>query len=105
MGISNFLESILYEQAKWNKWIGFMIEYKGYVGWFEFNEKIKLFEGRVSNVRGLPITFQGKTSEDVRLAFKDAINEYLAWCKEQGKEPDKPFFEPDHFKNCFPHDH
>lgn len=66
-----------------------MIEYKGYVGRFEFDEKTDLFSGRVSNIQGL-ITFQGKTVENTKLAFKDAINEHLAWCKKHGKDPEKP---------------
>ena len=66
-----------------------MIEYKGYVGRFEFDEKEDLFTGKVSNIQGL-IIFHGKTVENTKLNFKDAINEHLSWCKKHGKEPDKP---------------
>lgn len=65
------------------------MEYKGYVGVFTFDEKLELFIGRVSNSK-TPITFQGKSMESLEYAFKDSINEYLAWCKKIGKDPEKP---------------
>lgn len=65
------------------------MEYKGYIGLFTFDEKLELFQGRVSNIKAL-ITFQGKSMETLEYAFKDAINEYLDWCKKNGKEPEKP---------------
>ena len=66
-----------------------MFSYKGYVGSVTFDEKMSLFLGRVSNVN-YPITFQGKSIESVTQDFKDAINEYLNWCKKYDKVPEKP---------------
>jgi len=66
-----------------------MIEYKGYIGWFEFDEKENLFFGKVANIE-TSILFQGKSVEKVKQAFKDAVNEYIIWCKKYGKEPEKP---------------
>ena len=37
------------------------------------------------------ITFQGKSVEELEQAFRDSIDEYLAFCEERGEEPDKPF--------------
>jgi predicted HicB family RNase H-like nuclease len=65
------------------------MEYKGYIGLFTFDEKLGLFQGRVSNIKDL-ITFQGKSMETLKYAFKDAINEYLNWCKKNGKDPETP---------------
>lgn len=65
------------------------MEYKGYIGLFTFDEKLGLFQGRVSNSKDL-ITFQGKSMETLGYTFKDAINEYLTWCKKNGKDPEKP---------------
>ena len=66
-----------------------MLLYKGYVGSFMFDDKIALFVGRISNVH-YPVTFQGKSVESTRQNFKDAVNEYLEWCKKYGKSPEKP---------------
>jgi predicted HicB family RNase H-like nuclease len=38
------------------------MEYKGYIGLFTFDEKLGLFQGRVSNIKDF-ITFQGKSRE------------------------------------------
>jgi len=65
------------------------MEYKGYIGLFTFDEKLGLFQGRVSNITDL-ITFQGKSMETTQQAFHDAVNEYIGWCKKHGKIPEKP---------------
>lgn len=65
-----------------------MLSYKGYVGYFTFDEKTFLFLGKVSNTN-YPVTFQGKSVESTEQNFRDAINEYLAWCKRYDKVPDK----------------
>ncbi len=57
-----------------------MIEYKGYVGVYEFDEKNNLLYGKVSNIDDL-VTFQGKSIKQIQEAFEDAVNEYIAWCK------------------------
>lgn len=63
-----------------------MIEYKGYIGIFEFDEEKKLFRGRVSDINDL-VTFQGKSINGVKEAFEDAVNEYISWCKQYRNEP------------------
>ena len=67
-----------------------MIKYKGYIGFFTFDEEKNIFLGKVSNTCNF-ITFQGNSVETTKQAFKDAINDYIAWCKKYGKKPDKPF--------------
>lgn len=66
-----------------------MLEYKGYVGVFEFDEKSNLFLGKIVNSLQL-ITFKGKSVESIGQDFKDVIDEYLNWCKQHGKEMEKP---------------
>lgn len=65
------------------------MKYKGYIGEFTFDEKRELFLGRISNIKGI-IMFQGKTIENLRYAFKDSVNEHLAWCLKHGKSPEIP---------------
>ena len=66
-----------------------MLKYKGYVGVFEFDEKSSLFLGKVVNSHQL-ITFKGRSVESTEQDFKDAINEHINWCKQRGKESEKP---------------
>jgi predicted HicB family RNase H-like nuclease len=67
-----------------------MMEYKGYLGAVEYDAQAKLFHGDIINTRDV-ITFQGTTVEEIDMAFRDSIEDYLAWCKEDGVEPEKPY--------------
>ncbi len=67
-----------------------MMEYRGYVGRVEFDDEVGIFHGEVINTRDV-ITFQGNTVEELRQAFRDSIEDYLAFCQERGEEPEKPF--------------
>jgi predicted HicB family RNase H-like nuclease len=37
------------------------------------------------------ITFQGKSVEEIEIAFHDSIDDYLDFCKDLNEKPDKPF--------------
>jgi predicted HicB family RNase H-like nuclease len=67
-----------------------MMEYKGYIGYVVFDDEAGIFHGDVVNTRDV-ITFQGQSVGEIRKAFHESIDEYLDWCKERGKSPDKPF--------------
>ena len=67
-----------------------MMEYKGYLGIVEYDAQAKIFHGDIINTRDV-ITFQGTTVKEIEQAFKDSINDYVAWCKQEGVEPEKPY--------------
>ena len=67
-----------------------MIEYKGYLGKIEFDDAANIFHGEVVNIRDV-ITFQGQSVDELRQAFEDSIEDYLAFCAERGEEPEPPF--------------
>jgi predicted HicB family RNase H-like nuclease len=66
------------------------MEYKGYLGTVEYDAQARIFHGDVINTKDV-ITFQGTTVSEIEQAFRDSINDYLAWCKEDGVEPQKPY--------------
>ncbi len=66
------------------------MEYKGYLGQIEIDEEAGLLHGEVINTRDV-ITFEGATVEELQIAFRESIEDYLAFCAERGEEPDKPF--------------
>jgi predicted HicB family RNase H-like nuclease len=65
-----------------------MLEYKGYIGTIEAEAGI--FFGRVAGLRDV-ITFEGTTFAEVEQAFRDSIDDYLAFCAEGGEPPDRPY--------------
>jgi len=67
-----------------------MMEYKGYIGTVEYDAEAKIFHGDIINTKDV-ITFQGTTVNEIEYAFKDSIDDYIAWCKEEGTEPEKPY--------------
>ena len=67
-----------------------MMEYKGYIGKVEFDDEAGIFHGEVINTRDV-ITFQGTSVAEIKQAFQESVEDYLAFCKQLGQEPDKPF--------------
>ena len=69
-----------------------MIEYKGYIAAVEFDDSADILHGRVVNSGPYPIaTFEAMDAKQLRREFERSIDEYLAWCEEDGVEPRKPF--------------
>jgi predicted HicB family RNase H-like nuclease len=63
-----------------------MLEYKGYVGNIEADDGA--FIGRVTGLRDV-ITFEGATFAEVEQAFRESIDDYLAFCAKRGEQPDR----------------
>jgi len=64
--------------------------YQGYHGRAEYDPDDDLFQGELLGIRGV-ITFVGKTPRELQKAFQESVDDYLAWCRQRGKEPNKPF--------------
>ena len=67
-----------------------MLEYKGYLGTVTLDSSAHIFHGDVINTRDV-ITFQGTSVDELEQAFRDSIDDYLDWCKEDGVNPEKPY--------------
>ena len=67
-----------------------MMEYLDYLGRVEFDDEAGVFHGEVANLRDV-ITFEGTTVEELRRAFRESVDDYLAFCASRGEEPDRPF--------------
>lgn len=65
-----------------------MLEYKGYIGTVEADDGV--FVGRVSGLRDV-VTFEGRTFAEVKRAFRESVDDYLAFCAERREEPDRPY--------------
>ena len=67
-----------------------MMNYKSYEAVVEYGEDADIFHGEVINMRDV-ITFQGKSVSELKRAFAASVEDYLAFCKQRGEEPEKPF--------------
>ena len=64
--------------------------YKGYSARIEYSDEDECFVGRVAGIRDI-ISFHGESVEEIRHAFKEAMDFYLATCAERGETPNKPY--------------
>jgi len=65
-----------------------MLEYKGYIGTIEAEDGV--FHGRVAGLRDV-ITFEGTSLAGLEQAFRDSIDDYLAFCAQRGEAADRPY--------------
>ena len=64
--------------------------YKGYLGSVAFSEKDNVFYGKIEGINGL-VNFEGESVKELTEAFHEAVDDYLAYCEEEGIEPDKSY--------------
>lgn len=67
-----------------------MMNYKGYLAIAEYDDEAEIFHGQVINTQDV-ITFQGTTVEELKKEFAFSVDEYLRWCEEEGRPPERPF--------------
>lgn len=66
------------------------LTYKGYTGTIEASIEDSCLHGQILFIEDI-ITYEGKTVEEIKTSFKEAVNRYLAYCKETGKPANKPY--------------
>jgi predicted HicB family RNase H-like nuclease len=67
-----------------------MMQYKGYTGQVtDPNARHRIMHGRVVGIRDV-VTFEGTTQNELVQAFRDSVDDYLDFCEERGKMPQKP---------------
>ena len=66
-----------------------MLEYKGYFGSLEYSDEDDVFHGRLEFIRDL-VTYEGGDAKGLKAAFQEAVDDYLALCKNEVREPDLP---------------
>jgi len=66
------------------------LEYKGYIGSVEYSSEDNCLFGKVQGIKNL-ISYEGQSVDELKQAFNDMIDGYLADCKNEGIEPEKPY--------------
>ncbi len=66
------------------------MSHEGYEATVAFDEAADIFHGEVINLRDV-ITFQGRSVAELKRAFKASVMDYLAFCRERGEEPERPY--------------
>ncbi|TBU98111.1 type II toxin-antitoxin system HicB family antitoxin [Stutzerimonas kirkiae] len=66
-----------------------LLTHRGYHGSIEASPKDDCLYGKLLFVRAL-VNYEGKTVAELASAFREAVDDYLDTCAEQGKAPEVP---------------
>jgi predicted HicB family RNase H-like nuclease len=64
------------------------LNYQGYTARIEFDERDNIFVGRLLGIKD-SIAFHADNVAELRLAFEEAVEDYLETCEKIGKSPEK----------------
>lgn len=64
--------------------------YNGYAARIEFDDEEEIFVGHLAGIRDI-VSFHGVTVDELKARFHEAVDHYLAVCKERGEQPQKPY--------------
>lgn len=67
-----------------------LMKHKGYFGSISASVEDNCLFGKLEFIRPL-VNYEGNTPAELKQAFEDAVDDYLADCNEKGIEPEKPF--------------
>ncbi|MDR1185581.1 MAG: type II toxin-antitoxin system HicB family antitoxin [Coriobacteriales bacterium] len=67
-----------------------MLTYKGYYSVVSFDAEQCYLYGKIEGISDL-VTFEADTPDDAQPAFEEAVEDYLAFCVETGKAPDRSY--------------
>jgi len=62
------------------------LRYKGFIGSVNFSEEDSVFFGKIEG-----INFEGQSVQELTEAFHEAVDDYLAYCEEEGIQPHKSY--------------
>ena len=69
--------------------MGNIMKYKGYWAEIKYSDEDECFCGVIEGLKNTSISFEGETVKELKKDFKDAIDYYLEYCKQENKEPEK----------------
>ncbi len=57
-----------------------MMKYKNYMAHVKYDDEAKIFHREVIGLKDI-ITFQDRSVDELEVAFKDSVKDYLDFCK------------------------
>lgn len=64
--------------------------YKGYAARIEYSDEDNCFIGHIAGIKDV-VGFHGESVKELRSAFEEAVDDYLATCKKLGRSPQRPY--------------
>ena len=66
------------------------MNYKGYAARIEYSDEDGCFIGHIAGIKDV-IGFHAESVSELRVAFEEAVDDYLATCAKAGRAPQKPY--------------
>jgi predicted HicB family RNase H-like nuclease len=66
------------------------MSYKGYLARIEYSDEDACFVGHIAGIRDV-VGFHGSSVRELRVAFKEAVDDYLVTCEKLGRAPQRPY--------------
>ncbi|MFZ6709794.1 type II toxin-antitoxin system HicB family antitoxin [Undibacterium sp. TC9W] len=67
-----------------------MMTYKGYAARIEYSEEDECFVGHIAGIRDV-VGFHGDSVSELKTAFEEAVDDYLAVAEKTGRPAQKPY--------------
>ena len=67
-----------------------LLRYKGYSARPEYSAEDRIFYGKILGISDL-VAFQSENAKDLEEEFHKAVDDYLEFCAEIGKQPQKEY--------------
>ena len=67
-----------------------ILEYKGYYTEINYDQKDRILFGKIEGIRDL-VDFHSEDANEIEDEFHNAVDDYLSFCNEIGKTPEKAF--------------
>lgn len=64
--------------------------HKGYAARIEYSDDDDCFIGHIAGIQDV-VGFHAETVKELRAAFEEAVDDYLATCEKLGRAPQKPY--------------
>ena len=64
--------------------------YKNYAARIEYSEEDGCFIGRIAGIKDV-VGFHAECVQELREAFREAVDDYLATCEKVGQAPQRPY--------------
>lgn len=64
--------------------------YRGYAARIEYSDDDQCFVGHIAGINDV-VGFHGESVAELRMAFEEAVEDYLEACEKLGRAPQKPY--------------
>ena len=67
-----------------------IMSYQGYAARIEYSDEDGCFIGHIAGIRDV-VGFHGESVSELRQAFEEAVDDYLATCEKLNRTPQRPY--------------